>query len=122
MEIEHQLPLRGYTNIFTFQDKLAFIGDYLSENESGSRRVDLMDISTGQLSSLPDMINAKWSPVGVATEDEIFVFGTEILSDSSVCFSNEVYEAALGRWSFLPPMIEERSRCAAVSIPGSGVL
>ncbi|VDL57703.1 unnamed protein product, partial [Hymenolepis diminuta] len=24
------------------------------------------------------------------------------------------------RWSLLPPMIEERSRCAAVNIPGSG--
>ncbi|VUZ38652.1 unnamed protein product, partial [Hymenolepis diminuta] len=122
VEIEHQLPLRGYTNIFPFQNKLVFIGDWLSEKEPGSRRVDLMDLSTGQVSPLPDMMNAICSPVGVGTENEIFVFGTEILSDSPERFSNEVYEVASGKWSLLPPMIEERSRCAVVNIPDSGIL
>ncbi|VDL63668.1 unnamed protein product [Hymenolepis diminuta] len=28
----------------------------------------------------------------------------------------------ISRWSLLPPMIEERSRCAAVNIPDSGIL
>ncbi|VUZ44879.1 unnamed protein product [Hymenolepis diminuta] len=71
VEIERQLALRGYTNIFTFQNKLAFIGDYLSENKPGSRRVDLMDVSTGQLLSLPDMMNAICSPVCVGIKNEI---------------------------------------------------
>ncbi|VDL56790.1 unnamed protein product [Hymenolepis diminuta] len=52
-----------------------------SENNPGSKRIDLMDLATGQFSSLPDMIKA--------------------------------------RWSLLPPMIEERSRCASVNIPQS---
>ncbi|VDL63054.1 unnamed protein product [Hymenolepis diminuta] len=103
VEIEFQLPEREFTNVFAFQDKLVFIGDSRFENTTGSRRVDMLDISTGQVSSLPDMIKAKCFPVGVGTENEIFVFGTEI-------------------WSLLPPMIEERSRCAAVSIPDFGVL
>ncbi|VUZ38815.1 unnamed protein product [Hymenolepis diminuta] len=68
------------------------------------------------------MINAKWSPVGVATEDEIFFYSYRINSDIADCFPKEVYEAELGRWSLLPPMIEERSWCAAVNIPDTGVL
>ncbi|VUZ38586.1 unnamed protein product, partial [Hymenolepis diminuta] len=41
---------------------------------------------------------------------------------SSDCFSKEIYDAALGRWSLLPRMIEERFGCAAVNIPDTGVL
>ncbi|VUZ44104.1 unnamed protein product, partial [Hymenolepis diminuta] len=65
VEIELQLPERECMNVFTFQDKLVFIGGWRSKNEPGSRRVDLMDLSTGQVSSLPDMINARCFPVGV---------------------------------------------------------
>ncbi|VUZ42747.1 unnamed protein product [Hymenolepis diminuta] len=122
VEIELRLPKRECTKVFTFQDKLVFIDDYQSKKESGSRRVDLMDISTGQVSSLPDTIKARLFPDGVATENEIFVYETDVLSKSPDRFSKEVYEAALGRWSFLPPMFEERTRCAAVNIPDYGVL
>ncbi|VUZ38567.1 unnamed protein product, partial [Hymenolepis diminuta] len=96
-ELELRLPKRECTNVFAFQDKLVFIGDYQSKKESGSRRVDLMDISTGQVSSLPDTIKARLFPDGVATENEIFVYETDVLSKSPDRFSKEVYEAALGR-------------------------
>ncbi|VUZ56199.1 unnamed protein product [Hymenolepis diminuta] len=78
-------------------DKLVFIGDLQSRFKSGSRRVDLMDLSTGQVSSLPDTIKARLFPDGVATENEIFVYETDVLSKSPDRFSKEVYEAALGR-------------------------
>ncbi|VDL57704.1 unnamed protein product [Hymenolepis diminuta] len=97
VEIERQLPVGEYANVFAYQNKLVCIGGWENENKPGSRRVDLMDLSTGHVSSLPDMIKARCSPVGVGTENEIFVFGTRIFSDSPDCFSNEVYEAALGR-------------------------
>ncbi|VUZ56205.1 unnamed protein product [Hymenolepis diminuta] len=95
VEIELQLPEREFTNVFTFQDKLVFIGG--CGINADSKRVDLMDITTGQVSSLPDMIKTKCFPVGVGTEKEIFVFGTRMFSYSSDCFSKEVYDAALGR-------------------------
>ncbi|VDL63204.1 unnamed protein product [Hymenolepis diminuta] len=103
VEIEHQLPVRGYRNVVAFQNKLVFIGGRRSENNPDSKGVDVMDISTGQVSSLPDMIKARYFSDAVATENQIFVFGT-------------------GRWSLLPPMIDERFRCAAVNIPDSGIL
>ncbi|VUZ56198.1 unnamed protein product, partial [Hymenolepis diminuta] len=113
VEIELLFPERECTTVFTFQDKLVFIGDLQSRFKSGSRRVDLMDLSTGQVSSLPDTIKARLFPDGVATENEIFVYETDVLSKSPDRFSKEVYEAALGRWSLLPPMFEESTRCAA---------
>ncbi|VDL61201.1 unnamed protein product [Hymenolepis diminuta] len=134
VEIQHHFPVNGQVSAIAFQNKLVFIS-------GGSRRVDLMDLSTGQVSSLPDMINARRFPVGVGNENEIFVFGTWMSSDSTECLSNEVYEDASGRrplchlmvlrakellppsrWSILPPMIEKRSRCAAVNIPDYGIL
>ncbi|VDL63387.1 unnamed protein product [Hymenolepis diminuta] len=133
VEIELLFPERECTTVFTFQEKLVFMGRPRSKKEPGSRRVDLMDPSTGQVSSLSDMITARYFPFGVATENEIFVCDIEVILDSPDCFSKEVYEAALGRrrvkellppsrWSLLPPMIEERTRCAAVNIPDSGIL
>ncbi|VUZ56204.1 unnamed protein product [Hymenolepis diminuta] len=121
-EIEIKLPDRECTNVFTFQDKLVFIGDLRSKNNPGSKRVDLMDLSSFQVSSLPDMIKAKCFPVGVASENEIFIFSHNLKSDIPVRFSKEVHEAASERWSLLPPMIERRRLCAAVSIANSGVL
>ncbi|VUZ56203.1 unnamed protein product, partial [Hymenolepis diminuta] len=108
VEIELLFPERECTTVFTFQEKLVFMGRPRSKKEPGSRRVDLMDPSTGQVSSLSDMITARYFPFGVATENEIFVCDIEVILDSPDCFSKEVYEAALGRWSLLPPMIEER--------------
>ncbi|VDL62664.1 unnamed protein product [Hymenolepis diminuta] len=117
-EIEIKLPDRECTNVFTFQDKLVFIGDLRSKNNPGSKRVDLMDLSSFQVSSLPDMIKAKCFPVGVASENEIFIFSHDLKSD--VHRVKELLPPS--RWSLLPPMIEERSWCAAVNIPDSGVL
>uniref|UniRef100_A0A0R3SJC5 F-box/kelch-repeat protein n=1 Tax=Hymenolepis diminuta TaxID=6216 RepID=A0A0R3SJC5_HYMDI len=130
VEIELQLRGRKCTTVFTFQDKLVFMGGWQSENVTGSRNVDLMDISTGQVSSIPDMIKARNSPVGVATENEIFAICNRWPSDSPSRFSNEVYETFKrvkeflppSRWSLLPLMIEERTRCAAVNIPDYGIL
>ncbi|VUZ48108.1 unnamed protein product, partial [Hymenolepis diminuta] len=82
VEIELQLRGRKCTTVFTFQDKLVFMGGWQSENVTGSRNVDLMDISTGQVSSIPDMIKARNSPVGVATENEIFAICNRWPSDS----------------------------------------
>ncbi|VUZ56209.1 unnamed protein product [Hymenolepis diminuta] len=90
VEIQHHFPVNGQVSAIAFQNKLVFIS-------GGSRRVDLMDLSTGQVSSLPDMINARRFPVGVGNENEIFVFGTWMSSDSTECLSNEVYEDASGR-------------------------
>ncbi|VDL58076.1 unnamed protein product [Hymenolepis diminuta] len=98
VEIELQLPGRECMNIFTFKDELVFIDVRRSKNEPGSRRVDLMDSSTGQGSSLLNMMNAKCLPVGVATENEIYVFNIEVLLEYANCLSKEVYEAALGRF------------------------
>ncbi|VUZ41079.1 unnamed protein product [Hymenolepis diminuta] len=96
-EIELRLPERECTTVFTFQDKLVFMGRPRSKKKPGSRRVDLLDPSTGQVSSFPDMINARYFPFGVATENEIFVYETEVYLNSPDSFSKEVYEAALGR-------------------------
>ncbi|VUZ38840.1 unnamed protein product [Hymenolepis diminuta] len=117
VEIELQLPERECKNIFTFQDKLVFIGAWRNENNYGSRRVDLMDISLGQVSSLSDMINVISSSVGVGTEDEI-------LSIAIVSVGLKRVKELLPpcRWSLLPPMIEDRSYCATVNIPDSGIL
>ncbi|VUZ56225.1 unnamed protein product, partial [Hymenolepis diminuta] len=113
LEIKLQLPEIECTNIFAFQNKLVFVGGWEIKNNPFTRRVDLMDLSTGQVSSLPDMINIIQSSVCVGTESEIFVFGTGIFLGSYQWFPNQLYEAASGRWSPLPPMIEDRSRCAA---------
>ncbi|VUZ56238.1 unnamed protein product, partial [Hymenolepis diminuta] len=110
LEIKLQLPAIECANIFAFRNKLVLIGGLEIKNNSFTRRVDLMDLSTGQVSSLPDMINAMCFPVGVGTENEIFVFGSELRSGSPVRFLNEIYDAASGRWSLLSPMIEERPR------------
>ncbi|VDL64114.1 unnamed protein product [Hymenolepis diminuta] len=109
VEIEHQLPFRGHVNVVAFRNKLVFIS-------GGSRRVNLMDLSTGQLSSLPNMINDRCLPVGVAPENEIFVFGTLVFPGKLTRLLQE------GEWSLLPPMIEERFECTAVNIPDFGVL
>ncbi|VUZ38794.1 unnamed protein product, partial [Hymenolepis diminuta] len=82
----------------------------------------MMDVSTDQVSSLPDMINIIQSLFGVGTENDIFVFGIETFLHSPDRFSDEIYETASGIWLLLPSMIEERSRRAAVNIPGFGVL
>ncbi|VUZ40733.1 unnamed protein product, partial [Hymenolepis diminuta] len=56
VEIEHQWPVDGEVSVVAFQNKLVFFGIH-------SRRVDLMDLSTGQVSSLPDMKTARSLPV-----------------------------------------------------------
>ncbi|VUZ48098.1 unnamed protein product, partial [Hymenolepis diminuta] len=56
VEIEYQLPVRGSVNVVAFQNKLAITPYKFSvENNPGSKKVDLIDLSTGQVSSLPDM-------------------------------------------------------------------
>ncbi|VUZ47604.1 unnamed protein product, partial [Hymenolepis diminuta] len=81
-----------------------------------------MDPSTGRVSPLPNMLNARKWPASVTTENEIFVFSDGMVLDSPGVYSSEVYEASSGRWSPLPLMIEERTLCAAVSIANSSVL
>ena len=62
------------------------------------RRVDLMDLSTGDISHLPDMIHVREKPVCVANDSQLYA-----LSDCSEIFytanaySGEVYDAALKR-------------------------
>ncbi|VUZ56647.1 unnamed protein product [Hymenolepis diminuta] len=97
VEFEFKIPKRQCSVFFAFKDKLVLIGDSRNENTTGSRRVDMLDISTGQVSSLPDMIKAMCIPDGVATENEIFVYEIRPDSKSVDHFSKEVYEAALGR-------------------------
>ncbi|VDL64550.1 unnamed protein product [Hymenolepis diminuta] len=115
----------GRTNICVPRSQLVLIG-----GDPESKSVDLFDPSTGQIPSLPDMIHARHLPACETTESEIFVFSCFSQSSAGV-FSNEVYETASGRrvivlvfrlWSPLPPMIEKRWHCGAVSIPHSGVL
>ncbi|VUZ48111.1 unnamed protein product [Hymenolepis diminuta] len=86
LEIKLKLPEIECTNIFAFQNKLVLIGGLEIKNNPFTKRVDLMDISTGQVSSLPDMINIIHSSVGVGTENEIFVFGIETLFGLSRTF------------------------------------
>ncbi|VUZ48105.1 unnamed protein product, partial [Hymenolepis diminuta] len=95
-ENKFQIPEIECTNIFAFQNKLVFIGSLEIKNNPFTRRVDLMDLSTGQVSSLPDMINVVQSAVGVGTENEIFVFGKGIFLRSLPWFPNQLYEAASG--------------------------
>ncbi|VDL64131.1 unnamed protein product [Hymenolepis diminuta] len=121
-EIELRLPERECTTVFTFQDKLVFMGRPRSKKKPGSRRVDLLDPSTGQVSSFPDMINARYFPFGVATENEIFVYETELSFSFSVGLKRMKELLPPSRWSLLPPMFEERAECAAVNIPDYGIL
>ncbi|VDL58127.1 unnamed protein product [Hymenolepis diminuta] len=81
---------------------MVLIGGLEIQDDPFARRVDLIDLSTGQVSSLPDMINVVHFSVGVLKRVK------ELLPPS--------------RWSLLPPMIEERSQCAAVNIPNYGIL
>ncbi|VUZ48083.1 unnamed protein product, partial [Hymenolepis diminuta] len=97
LEIKLQLPEIEFTNIFAFQNKLVFIGGLEIKNNPFTRRVDLMDVSTGQVSPLPDMIIVIQSSVGVGTENEIFVFGKDIFLGSYQWFVNQFYNAASGR-------------------------
>ncbi|VUZ41109.1 unnamed protein product, partial [Hymenolepis diminuta] len=69
VQIELQLHERECTDVFTFPDKLIFIGGWRSHNNPGSKGVDVMHISTGQVLSLPDMVKDRCSPVGVRTEN-----------------------------------------------------
>ncbi|VUZ57306.1 unnamed protein product, partial [Hymenolepis diminuta] len=116
VETELKLPYSECTKVVAFQNKLVFIG-----GNPDSQRVGIIDPSTGRVSSLPNMINARHFPACEATENEIFVFSS-FSRNSPGAFLSEVYETASGRWSPLPPMIEERWHCTAVSIPDSGVL
>ncbi|VUZ43748.1 unnamed protein product, partial [Hymenolepis diminuta] len=116
VETELKLPYSECTKVLAFQNKLVFIG-----GNPDSKRVGMIDPSTGRVSSLPNMINARHFPACEATENEIFVFSSFSRNSPGVYLS-EVYETASGRWSPLPPMIEERWHCTAVSIPDSGVL
>ncbi|VUZ40690.1 unnamed protein product, partial [Hymenolepis diminuta] len=59
VEIRRQLLVRGDRNVIAFQNKLVFIGEWRGVNNPVSKSVDVMDISTGQVSSLPDMIKAR---------------------------------------------------------------
>ncbi|VDL61071.1 unnamed protein product [Hymenolepis diminuta] len=139
VEIEHQLPVRGWRNIVAFQDKLVFIGVVEYKNgpptiSLGSKRVDVMDISTGQVSSLSDMIKAISNSVdslgtalrimftGLLQEGEIFFI---FIFRWPLCLLvalrvKELLPPTI--WSLLSPMIEERSCSAAVNIPDYGVL
>ncbi|VUZ38793.1 unnamed protein product, partial [Hymenolepis diminuta] len=55
-EIKHQLPVKGLVNVVAFQKKLIFIGGLEIDNNPFTSRIDMMDVSTDQVSSLPDMI------------------------------------------------------------------
>ncbi|VUZ38655.1 unnamed protein product, partial [Hymenolepis diminuta] len=96
LEIKLQLPEIECTNVFAFQNKLVFVGGLEIKNTPFTKRVDLVDLSTGQVSSLPDMINIISSSVGVGTENEIFVFGRSVFLGSFQLFWNQLYEATLG--------------------------
>ncbi|VUZ40643.1 unnamed protein product, partial [Hymenolepis diminuta] len=91
VDVKLKIPEKGHTEIFVFQNKLVLIG-----GDPESKSVDLFDPSTGQLSSLPDMIQARHLPACVTTESEIFVFSC-FSQNSAGVFSNEVYETASGR-------------------------
>ncbi|VDL62508.1 unnamed protein product [Hymenolepis diminuta] len=145
VDVKLKIPDKGYTKIFAFQNRLVLIG-----GDPESRSVDLFDPSTGQISSLPDMIHSRHLPACATTESEIFVF-CGFPENSDGVHINEVFETTSGRrvtflvffsfviipqgglkrenelvlssrWSPLPPMIEKRWHCTAVNIPDSGVL
>ncbi|VUZ44096.1 unnamed protein product [Hymenolepis diminuta] len=56
-----------------------------------------MDPSTGRLSPLPNVLNARKWPASVTTENKIFVFSDGMVLDSPGVYSSEVYEPASGR-------------------------
>ncbi|VUZ40729.1 unnamed protein product, partial [Hymenolepis diminuta] len=59
VEIRRQLLVSGDRNVIAIQNKLVFIGEWRSVNNPVSKSADVMDISTGQVSFLPDMIKAR---------------------------------------------------------------
>ncbi|VUZ47603.1 unnamed protein product [Hymenolepis diminuta] len=98
LEIELKLPDRICWRIGSFQNKILFIGGWEEGRDNPwSSKVDLMDPSTGRVSPLPNMLNARKWPASVTTENEIFVFSDGMVLDSPGVYSSEVYEASSGR-------------------------
>ncbi|VUZ48113.1 unnamed protein product [Hymenolepis diminuta] len=99
LEIKLKLPEIECTNIFPFQNKLVFIGGLKIGDNHLTRRVDLVDLSTGQVSSLPNMTKFISSSVGVGTENEILslagenFFVSTMVSESTLrgCFRKASY-------------------------------
>ncbi|VUZ38786.1 unnamed protein product, partial [Hymenolepis diminuta] len=91
VDVKLEIPENRHTLIFAFQNKLVLIG-----GDHETRSVDLFDPSTGQISSLPDMIHSRHLPACETTESEIFVFSCFSRSSAGIFFS-EVYETAFGR-------------------------
>ncbi|VUZ38688.1 unnamed protein product, partial [Hymenolepis diminuta] len=72
LETELKLPDRICWRIGSFQNKILFIGGWEEGRDNPwSSRVELMDLSTGRLSPLPNMVNARKRPASVTTENEI---------------------------------------------------
>ncbi|VUZ56644.1 unnamed protein product [Hymenolepis diminuta] len=96
METELKLRGRGCWRVAALQNKLVFIGGWVSGCNHLSSRGDPMDPLTGRVSPLPDLINARQWPACVATENETFVFSDSRWNAPAV-YSREVYESASGR-------------------------
>ncbi|KAM7533132.1 hypothetical protein Aperf_G00000121111 [Anoplocephala perfoliata] len=120
-ELETELKLRDWhcKTVISFQKKLAFIGGWKISEEGYTRSVDLMDPRTGGLSPLPEMLHGRCEPPCAASENHIFVF-VDRQTDPS--FTPEFYDSGSERWLSLPPMIVIRIDCAAVYVPGTGVV
>ncbi|VDL64208.1 unnamed protein product [Hymenolepis diminuta] len=88
-----QIALRRIQENSCIPKQTGFFGGYQSEYNPDSRGIHLMDPSTGRVSSLSDLINGIRFPVGVTSENKIFVFDCL----SSDVYLSEDYEAASGR-------------------------
>ena len=107
-------PARKHYRVVAFEHKVLIFGGHSATNDDVLDSVLEFDVGTNEFKAMPPLPCALYSMAGVRWGDQaILIGGADNYKDGQ---SKKVfmYDSKTGNTTELPPMLEERSGCAAV--------